>query len=268
MRKLLFFIILLGCSMFANAELDLGTPGTVGINFETVVSTATTNYTALNVNNSQYLQSYTPTTLWSYYTGLGNSLWCELTGCVMEGNIVMGDNDIITDFLWANDIQIWDDTLNADAILSMMTHDISNIFTLTVTDAGATDFYSGEQYQIRSADNLFQIIHDLYTGTYLNIDVGNTNPEITSKGGVISFVGDNLTTTGNITADYYFGDGSLLTGIETETRNIFDQDLNTTSSVEFVNLTVSNITLSGNIISATDVSAKMYFEDGYLVVEG
>ena len=53
MRKLLFFIILLGCSMFANAELDLGTPGSVGINFEPVVVIETTNYTALNVTSAE-----------------------------------------------------------------------------------------------------------------------------------------------------------------------------------------------------------------------
>ena len=46
------------------------------------------------VNNSFYWQGYTPATLWTYFTGLGNDLWCELTGCTMTGNINMDSNNL------------------------------------------------------------------------------------------------------------------------------------------------------------------------------
>jgi len=72
----------------------------------------------------------------------------------------------------------------------------------------------------------------------------------------------------NVTANYYYGDGSLLTGISTSTPNIFDQYLNTTSSVTFNTLNATNIYITENITSKTDITAKMYFENGYLVVEG
>ncbi len=45
------------------------------------------NYSTINVNDSNYLQGYTPTSLWTYFTGLGDLLWCKLTGCIMSGNI-------------------------------------------------------------------------------------------------------------------------------------------------------------------------------------
>ena len=161
------------------------------------------NYTTISVNDSA---------LWdgNPFSHLADT-YVPYSGATSLVNL--GNEDLLADLVWANDIQIWDDTLNADAILSMYTHDLSNSFVLQVTDAGSTDFYSTEQYQFRNGDNLFQIIHDMYTGTYLNIDVGNTFPEITSKDGTISFVDENLTTTGNITASYFFGDGSELTGI-------------------------------------------------------
>jgi len=53
------------------------------------------NYTEVNVNNSEYLQGYTPTTLKDWIQGLFDSVYCKLTGCTMTGNIDMGDNSII-----------------------------------------------------------------------------------------------------------------------------------------------------------------------------
>ena len=53
------------------------------------------NYSLIpTVNNSDYFDSYSIASLWTYYTGLGNALWCQLTGCTMAGDINMGGNNI------------------------------------------------------------------------------------------------------------------------------------------------------------------------------
>ena len=53
------------------------------------------NYSEVpTVNNSEYFDGYSVATLWTYYTGLGNALWCQLTGCTMAGDIDMDGNTI------------------------------------------------------------------------------------------------------------------------------------------------------------------------------
>jgi hypothetical protein len=49
------------------------------------------NY-SINVNNSQYLQGYTPTTLKNWIQGLFDSIYCKLTGCTMTGNLDTSGN--------------------------------------------------------------------------------------------------------------------------------------------------------------------------------
>ena len=201
----------------------------------------------LNVNHSETSNSSnfwdsldTPTDI--LHSDLSNLAW-SVAGHTMDTFLNMNEQSIVfANLVSANSMTIWDDNLNEDAILTMYTHDVSNAFTLSVTDAGATDFFSQEQYQIRSGDDLFQIIQQGYTGTYLNIDVGNTNPEITSKDGIISFVGDNLTTTGNITASWFNGKFNWTTG---DTWNIFDGSTLTFNesklSSTYYNATQSNL---------------------------
>lgn len=52
------------------------------------------NYTQVNVNNSQYLQGYTPSTLYDYFKTMYDTVYCKLTGCTMTGNIDMNNNNI------------------------------------------------------------------------------------------------------------------------------------------------------------------------------
>ena len=60
-----------------------------------IVKPENVNYTTIeSINNSEYFDGYTVASLWSYYSGLGNNLWCELTGCEMTGDINMSGNDI------------------------------------------------------------------------------------------------------------------------------------------------------------------------------
>ncbi len=77
--KYLFFIISL--------LLILPLVSSLNVNVETPI-----NYSTLNVNNSQYFDGYTPTTLWNSYTILGNAIWCKLTGCDMTGDLTTTGN--------------------------------------------------------------------------------------------------------------------------------------------------------------------------------
>ena len=60
----------------------------------TRLDTETTNYSSVNVNNSQYLQGYTPTTLKDWMQGFFDAVYCQLTGCTMTGDIDMDGNNI------------------------------------------------------------------------------------------------------------------------------------------------------------------------------
>jgi len=48
----------------------------------------------INVNNSQYLEGYSVNSLYNYYKSFFDNLYCKLTGCTMQGNINMNNNDI------------------------------------------------------------------------------------------------------------------------------------------------------------------------------
>ena len=59
-----------------------------------VPETLSINYSTIDVNDSQYLRGYSPTTLRTWFEGLFDSVYCKLTGCTMTGDINMGGNDI------------------------------------------------------------------------------------------------------------------------------------------------------------------------------
>lgn len=78
-----------------SADLQIGTRGTIGIdlNLNPLDINYGGNY-SINTNNSQYLQGYTPTTLRSFFQLTYDTLYCELTGCTMQGNINANFNNI------------------------------------------------------------------------------------------------------------------------------------------------------------------------------
>jgi len=70
------------------------------------------------------------------------------------------------------------------------------------------------------------------------------NYSLINDGSTINIFNQDLNTTNNVTfynvsASFFFGDGSKLTGVTATTPNIFDQDLNTTNNVTFYNVTIS-----------------------------
>ncbi len=77
-------------------------------------------------------------------------------------------------------------------------------------------------------------------------------------GGIELWTDYNLNLSNNISANYFKGDGSLLTGIAT--GNPFDQELNTTENVGFNQVEVNEIiNLSGNLGDT---------EQGYFILQG
>ena len=63
-----------------------------GVHF--ISPTPAINYSTIDVNNSQYLQGYTPTTLKDWMQSFFDTIYCKLTGCDMTGDIDMGGNNI------------------------------------------------------------------------------------------------------------------------------------------------------------------------------
>ena len=142
---LIFGILVLFSLTFISAEIQVGTSGDIGVdlNIPTPI-----NYSTVNVNNSEYWDGLnTPAEI--DHDLLNNLEWSN-AGHTIDTFINMNEESLMfADLVSANRMSIRDETLNADGILTMYTHDASNSFVLTVTDAGATDFYSGDQYQFR-----------------------------------------------------------------------------------------------------------------------
>jgi len=78
--------------IFLIVSLLLIIPGVSALNvdIETPI-----NYSLIpTVNNSQYFDGYSISTLYTYYKSLFDDVYCELTGCTMTGDIDMDGNDI------------------------------------------------------------------------------------------------------------------------------------------------------------------------------
>ena len=206
------FLVFIFLISFSSASMQVGLDGSlneIGINFDRTpfnISEQTvnaSNWWATNIGSlsgvdaSQHNNVGGVLTIDETYL---DSSWLKTDGSNAAAIVSIGDSDFLADLIWGNDMTIWDDTLNEDAILSMYTHDVSNAFVLTVNDAGSTDFHSGDMFQFRNGDNIFQITEELY-GSYLNFDLKRTNPEIYSSTDIINFTDDDITTTGDITAN-------------------------------------------------------------------
>lgn len=62
------------CEIYGNCKTN---PSTVP---------SSVNYSVINTNNSQYLQGYTPATLYTYFESLFDNIYCKLTGCTMNSS--------------------------------------------------------------------------------------------------------------------------------------------------------------------------------------
>ena len=123
------------------------------------------NYSLIpTVNNSEYFNGYSVSSLWSYYSNLGDSIWCKLTGCTMEGNINMNGNSLLNiDTAYFDNIEIFDNTITTsdsnplyiDGIKTRFTSDdgvsigVNNNFDLSV------DFYDAYIKQLTADKDIY-----------------------------------------------------------------------------------------------------------------
>ena len=87
MKKYIIFSMLLIVSSFSLVQAETfgyGRTEIIPINYSLIPT----------VNNSQYFDGYSISTLYTYYKSLFDDVYCELTGCTMTGGIDMGGNDI------------------------------------------------------------------------------------------------------------------------------------------------------------------------------
>jgi len=123
------------------------------------------NYSEINVNNSQYFQDYTPTTLKDWIQGLFDSIYCKLTGCEMKGNITSNS--------WFNGLFNW----TTDDWHSF------NGYNLTFNESKlSTTYYNVMQYQIVNGNfdggtlEDTQHLDGAYDGVTLNISEVSGSP--------------------------------------------------------------------------------------------
>jgi len=195
------FIFLLSFSLVsASLPDDAGT----NINFD--YPEAPTNSSTLNVNNSQYLQGYTPTSLWTYYVGLGNALWCELTGCVITGDI---DTTADINILDGAGLNIIDS--GQGEYLKIGRSLIKEYLKITVTDNDLQFLYNQDDDSGSAHNIVFNTIgtqdHDLDTYRWR---VDGSSEMVLDRVNGLDLTDNNLTTTGNITANVYSGNRIIL----------------------------------------------------------
>lgn len=85
---LFVFLLLVGTS---SAALNVGfTDGEAVV--EIVPAPVPTNFSLVNVNNSQFFQGYIPSTLRSFFQTTYDTLYCLLTGCTITGDLTVEGN--------------------------------------------------------------------------------------------------------------------------------------------------------------------------------
>lgn len=162
----------------------------LGINWLNTTSTASVNYSSVEVNNSQFLQGYTPTTLQSLFQTAFNSIYCTLTGCTMAGNINMGSNNIFN----AGDI-------NATSFYGDGSG-LTGVATGYPHDQGLNTTQNVSFLNVNITEDLY--VRDIYASNN-SIYLG----EVKMTGNGSDLVVDN----GSIQAEFFVGDGSQLTNL-------------------------------------------------------
>ena len=185
-------------------------------------TTITFDNNTININNSQYLQGYTPTTLKDWIQGLFDSVYCKLTGCTMAGDIDMDGNNILNvgnislqfgDLVSelnpyaGNAIRLKGTGDDVDIVLGDSTGyfsiwdvtDTAPVFSIDnqgdiVTTGGAifNENSADRNFRIESNDNEYMLFVD---GEENRVGIGTTSP--THKLNVVGSV--NIT--GNLTAE-------------------------------------------------------------------
>lgn len=128
------------------------------------------NYTEVNVNNSNFWEGYSVATLYTYYKGLFDSVYCKLTGCTMQGDIDMDGNTIDNaifegTYNWTSgdNYNIFDGstlTFN-ESKLSTQFFNVSTIQIITGTPQGSLgdiQTYNNVPYNVSEVDSDLEMI--------------------------------------------------------------------------------------------------------------
>lgn len=175
----LFFLSFSLVSSFEQSDFDFDYPG--------IDIYAGGNY-SINTNNTNYLQGYTPTTLWNYYLGLFPTILND------SSDRVVINLDERTAYDEGGNAQLrWADGLNAIEVNNI---DYFGDSSKSISMGGGQLIWGG-----------YTIIDWAYQGLYALTGDQILNFEATD---VADFLDNNITTTG-----YIIGDGSKLTGINT-----------------------------------------------------
>jgi len=186
------------------------------------------NYSQIStVNNTEYFQGYTPTTLKDWMQGLFNSVYCKLTGCTMTGdltttgnitaNTYFGDGSQLTgingmnytNVALINQSNIFSGNITADNIQAnkIQTKNISISDTISYNYSSFTNFYDF---------NSLLPANDLGFRAYIktNITLSNMNgvdpsvwagTEKTSYGFLWAMDGESSNVHNNGLANHYIG---------------------------------------------------------------
>ena len=103
--------------------------------------------------------------------------------------------------------------------------------------------------------------------TTSDLQVVTTNGATTSDAIQLTNTGTSLTASGGITAAYFTGDGSNLTGISSTLQAITDKGNTTSNTIQFTN-GFTSLTASGNVLVTGNVTADYFAGDGSNVTIG
>ena len=157
------------------------------------------NYSTINGNDSKYLEGRDTAALYTYFEGLYDLVYCKLTGCTMTGDIDMSANniyDIDKTYFSGSDFISSDDNGHIDIHTGWidMHGNISTIWNIFFTDA----VVPGHNKIVMGGGGDSEMY---YNSTDFIID-----PDVVGTGDVYVL--------GDLHADYFIGNGSQLTGIE------------------------------------------------------
>lgn len=206
--SLLFLLILIG----SVSAVTLGENKIIGVDLEIPTLPGFDNNTG-QVNDTTYWQGYTPATFVTYIQGLFDSVYCKLTGCTIAGSLIVNEN--ITADTYFGD---WDGgnvdgeaffnstgyASTSNLVIGDQNHKISqNSDTLTLYPNRIT----ADPFKIRTHEDGANFITELVIDQLGDFNFQSNNLE--TKGDILTenlVATGNISVSGNITADTYFGD--------------------------------------------------------------
>ena len=251
----ILFVSLVSTIVFASVNIN-NVMGTSGV--EIFLPSISSNYSSINVNNSQYLQGYTPTTLgnwlqttFGWLTSLGNNI-----AFTNESNQFMEPQQINGESLTVNS------TVPVASTLYLMTTE-PTIGTLTGV---AFEFSSGTDLEIQSAIShtpvvvIYNIPSISGSGRVLSIDALNrfVGLNVSVPTHTLNVVGD-----ANITGLIYVNETSC-GKLYTDANGIIICGTDASENISYTNLTWVNESNTFNLEQTFDgnLSSPFYFSQG------